>query len=381
MNGGIDRGVLHGIPLGIKDNIMTADMPTTMGSARYKDYFPENDADCVERLKQAGAIIIGKTTTHEFAYGPTGDCAFQGATVNPWDLSRMPGGSSCGSAVAVAAGMIPAALGTDTGGSVRIPAAMNGVVGFKPSIDRVKTTGVFPLSSTLDHVGILANNARDVSLVFNALISSGSDRNRDSQNIGMLHCGWVNPYCFSQCNPAIVKRIKNTITNRQNINLVHADEVSELSALMKLSFSDIQRSEAFEIHHEHVKNTPEAYQPETLERLLLSQDVKGWEYVRAKKVRHQLQSKLNGIFKKYDVLVMPTVPIYAPRLYERELSIEGREIKVRDALLSLTSPWNLLGFPAISVPCGSENGMPVGIQLIANYGKDEHLLKIARQLF
>ncbi|HHX4812406.1 TPA: amidase [Yersinia enterocolitica] len=378
---GIDRGMLQGIPLGIKDNIMTADMPTTMGSAHYKDYFPENDAECVERLKQAGMIIVGKTTTHEFAYGPTGDCALQGATVNPWDLSRMPGGSSSGSAVAVAAGIIPAALGTDTGGSIRIPAAMNGVVGFKPTMDRISTAGVFPLSSTLDHVGILANNVRDVSLIFNSLSLSFPDMNRESQNIGDLNCGWVNPYCFSQCNPVIVNSIKTEIKNKQKINLVNAFEVDELSELMRVSFGDIQRSEAYEIHEYRVKNNPKAYQQETLERLLLSQHVKGWEYVRAKKGQHQLQIKLNKIFRKYDVLVMPTVPIYAPKLYERELSIEGGRIKVRDALLSLTSPWNLLGFPSVSIPCGLENGLPIGVQIVADHGRDDYLLKVAGQLF
>lgn len=374
LRAGHDRGILHGIPLGIKDNILTKDMPTTMGSVHYQNYYPENDADCVKRLKEAGAIIVGKTTTHEFAYGPTGDCSLQGATYNPWDISRIPGGSSCGSAVAVAVGAIPVALGTDTGGSIRIPAAINGIVGFKPSFETISTKGVFPLSSTLDHVGILANNAIDISVLLSIL----SDKYNDAiKGTDIIKGGWVNPYCFGQCNPAIVSQIRNKLNNNENLTLRNTNEVNEVAELMRLSFSDIQRSEAYEIHEGKIENHPERYQKETLTRLLRSQNVKGWEYVRAMKNRDKLRYIFNDIFKEYDVLMMPTLPIYAPKLYERELNIDGKKINIRDSLLSLTSPWNLLGLPAISIPYGVVNNMPVGLQIIAKEGEDYNLLKIA----
>ncbi|MCY1297190.1 Glutamyl-tRNA(Gln) amidotransferase subunit A [compost metagenome] len=378
---GLDRGPLHGIPLAVKDNIFTAQMPTTMGSAHFKGYVPEQDAQCVERLKAAGAVILGKTTTHEFAFGPTGDCASQGPTLNPWDTSRMAGGSSCGSAVAVATGMVPIAIGTDTGGSVRIPAALTGVVGFKPSVGRISTEGVFPLSTTLDHVGVLANSAEDIALVLREISSETSPLDQDfCIDRNGLKIGWVPPQSFSGIDPRVLDCVHQKVDNLFGGKTSEASEISLLAGELRRVFGWIQRSEAFDVHSERVLCHPELYQEEVLERLLAAQGVKGWEYVRATRTRKELQSSINQVFRDFEFLVMPTVPILPPKIYERSVDVGSGNVHVRDALLSLTSPWNLLGLPAISIPCGVVDGLPVGLQLIAAPERDEFLLAVASKL-
>ena len=379
---GIDRGPLHGIPVAVKDNIFTARIPTTMGSAHYKGYIPDNDAECVQRLKSAGAVILGKTTTHEFAFGPTGDCAAQGPTLNPWDTSRMAGGSSCGSAVAVASGIVPIAIGTDTGGSIRIPAALTGVVGFKPSIGRISTEGVFPLSKTLDHVGILANSVEDVALVLREISSEKKTSDSDVRvEPEELKLGWVSPETFTLTDPVVIDSVFQCADALSGGKISGASDVVKLAGELRRAFGLIQKSEAYEVHSERVLYHPELYQIEVLERLLAAQSVKGWEYVQAMHIRQSLQQSMLKIFQEFDLLVMPTVPILAPKLYKRALEISGSSVHVRDALLSLTSPWNLLGLPAISIPCGLVEGLPIGLQLIAPLGKDDYLLEIANKFF
>lgn len=378
---GVDRGPLHGIPVAVKDNILTAQMPTTMGSAQFKDYVPEQDAACVVRLKAAGAVIVGKTTTHEFAFGPTGDCATQGPTLNPWDTARMAGGSSCGSAVAVACGIVPIAIGTDTGGSVRIPAALTGVVGFKPSVGRISMEGVFPLSETLDHVGILANSAEDIALVLREISSETTQLDQDfCTDRNGLKIGWIAPQSFSEGDPRVLDCVFDKVTSLFGGKVAEASEVSQLAGNLRRAFGWIQRSEAFEIHSERVLYHPELYQKEVLERLQTAQDVKGWEYVRAMRIRQEMQTSMKEVFRNFEFLIMPTVPILPPKIYERSVDVGSGSIHVRDALLSLTSPWNLLGLPAISVPCGFEDGLPVGLQIIAAPGRDEFLLEVANGL-
>ncbi|WP_095077250.1 amidase [Pseudomonas sp. Irchel s3h17] len=378
---GIDRGPLHGIPVAVKDNIFTAQIPTTMGSAHYKGYVPDHDAKCVERLKSAGAVILGKTTTHEFAFGPTGDCAIQGPTLNPWDTSRMAGGSSCGSAVAVACGIVPIAIGTDTGGSVRIPAALTGVIGFKPSIGRISTEGVFPLSETLDHVGILANSAEDIALVLREISPEAKPLDSDICVVPeKFKLGWVSPENFNQTDPLVLDSVFQSAVALSGGNISIVSDISQLAGKFRQAFGLIQKSEAFEIHSERVLYHPELYQEEVLERLLAAQSVKGWEYVQAMHIRQELQQSILNIFKEFELLVMPTVPIRAPKLYQRSLDVGGSNVHVRDALLSLTSPWNLLGLPAISIPCGLVDGLPTGLQLVAAPGKDEFLIAVAAKL-
>ncbi len=374
---GGDLGILHGVPVGIKDNIMTAGMPTTMGSAHFRDFVPKQDAACVAALKKAGAVILAKTTTHEFAYGPTGDCSLQGATRNPWDNSKMAGGSSCGSAAAVAAGIVPVALGTDTGGSVRIPAALTGAVGFKPSYGAISTEGVFPLSRTLDHVGIIAGCPADVASVYAVLVPGDASSSAD---LAGLRLRWVPPAAFGPQDPQAVGMIEAWLCDVCGLKLPVATEVAPWASEMQLILGQIQKSEAYEVHAERVAGLPERFQPEVLQRLIASREVRGWEYVRALARRETLSRRFTRLFESCDLLLMPTVPVCAPALHARTLYLEGHTCGIRDILLSLTSVWNLLGLPAITIPCGLLRGLPLGCQLIAAKGKDRLLINAARQL-
>lgn len=375
---GNDLGILHGIPIGIKDNIMTAGMPTTMGSAHFRDWIPERDASCVAALKRAGGVIIAKTTTHEFAYGPTGDCSLQGSTHNPWDRSKMTGGSSCGSAAAVAAGILPVALGTDTGGSVRIPAALTGVVGFKPSYGTLSTEGVFPLSRSLDHVGIITGNPADAAAVY-AVLAPVAERQCRVELAG-LNLRWVPPEPFGSQDPQVIAAVKAWLHMACGRELPAAEEVAGWSTELHQILGQIQKSEAYEIHAERVACHPELFQPEVLQRLRASREVRGWEYVRALECREMQSRRFAQVFETCDLLLMPTVAIRTPNLYDRTFYLDGRVCEVRDTLLSLTSIWNLLGLPAVSIPCGLWEGLPLGCQLIAAQGQDRMLMDAAQQL-
>lgn len=362
---GIDLGPLHGIPVGIKDNILTADMPTTMGSAHFLGYQSDKDAVCVDTLRQAGAIILAKTATHEFAYGPTGDCAIQGATGNAWDSSRMAGGSSCGSAVAVASGMLPIALGTDTGGSVRIPAALNGITGFKPGYGHLSMAGVFPLSKTLDHLGVLARNVADAATVVSVLAGMKAGTPASQVVSSRPRIGWIPAQYFGAADADIIQVVEGALTQALGVSPAIAAQVQEHVEDLHMALGRIQKSEAFEVHAERVAEQPEKFQAQVLERLLLSRDVRGWEYVRGLHTRTCLQQSFAALFEHFDFLCMPTIAVRTPKLHERQIQVEGENVVVREALLSLTSPWNLLGLPAVSLPCGMLDGLPVGLQIIA----------------
>jgi aspartyl-tRNA(Asn)/glutamyl-tRNA(Gln) amidotransferase subunit A len=377
---GVDRGAMQGIPVGVKDNIDTSGLVTTIGSAHFKTHVPKDDAECVRLLKEAGAIVIGKTLTHEFAYGPTADRALQGAAKNPWDASRMAGGSSGGSAVAVASGMVPLALGTDTGGSVRIPAALCGLVGFKPSYAAISAEGVFPLSTTLDHVGILARSAEDAAALFPLLRDPTQQARHKKARTSTLLTGWIPTGAFGPSDVAVVAEVRQFSEALFGQAMRDVAQVASLAEAFAAAIATIQSAEAYEVHAERVAAHPELFDPEVLERLQGAATVKGWEYVRALKQRKQLQATLAVFFERFDLLAMPTVGIVAPPLQDRVVALEGQEMPVTRTLLSMTRAWNVVGLPAITIPAGEVNGMPVGLQLIAPMGWDAWLLDVAATL-
>lgn len=371
---GLVRGPLHGIPVAIKDNVDTGDMPTTMGAAHFLGHRPEADAECVALLRAAGAIVIGKTLTHEFAYGPTGDRSVQGASRNPWRTSQITGGSSAGSAAAVAAGMVPVALGTDTGGSVRVPSALCGLVGFKPTHGRVSARGLFPLAPSIEDVGVLANHVEDAQVFMQALtggaISLGADPGPAAPRMM-----WV-PNAPFAIDDAAVTACARAAAERFGGVLQDGAEVTGHARALQAALGAVQRSEAYEVHAERVEQEPGKYDPEVLERLRASRPVQGWEYVRALKTRARLREVFAGIFERVDVLALPAVAITAPALQQRSVAGPG-SAGVRETLLGLTNPWNLLGLPAIALPAGWVDGLPVGLQLVAAEGADERLLALA----
>ncbi|MEV4100347.1 amidase [Nonomuraea sp. NPDC049649] len=364
--GGTDRGPLHGLPVGVKDMVMVAGQPATMGSRHFDGYVPDTDAVCVARLREAGAVMIGKTTTHEFAYGPTGDQSAAGPSRNPYDPERMSGGSSGGSGAAVAAGLVPLAVGTDTGGSVRIPAALCGVAGFKPAYGAIPADGVFPLSPSLDHVGVLARTAEECFLSYGLL--SGRDV---PESEAAPRVAWLDPTDLYACDPEVLRVAAEAAGTTEKV--VFPPGVADA---FRAVYATIGMTEAADVHADRVAEAPELFGAEVLDRLRNSMEVPAWKYRRAVAEREWLAEAAKELFAGHDVLALPTVPLTAPPLFQREAVLDGRQIGVRAALLAFTCPWNVVGFPALSVPAGSVGGLPVGLQLVCRPG-DEHLLAAA----
>lgn len=375
---GLDLGPLHGIPVAVKDNIDTFDYITTYGSAHFEGFQPDRDALCVQRVREAGAVIIGKTLTHEFAYGPTGDRSLQGAARNPWDARCITGGSSAGSAAAVASGMVPLALGTDTGGSIRIPSALCGTVGFKPSFACVPVDGVFPLSSSLDHVGPIANHVEDARLLFEVLAGRAGTPATHPQP---LRVGWMTCPSFGPVDADVHQQVYGAAQQLFGDALQETDELHHLAAGMKDTLLILQRAEAFEVHAERMRDAPHKFEQEVRERLEVSEEVRGWQYIRAQASQARYKAAMARLFEQYDLLVSPSVPITATEVNAREVRVGEQDIDVRAAVLSYTSAWNLTGLPALSLPVGHVRGMPVGLQLIGAAGADDRLLQVMSRLF
>ena len=375
---GLDLGPLHGMPVAVKDNIDTFDYITTYGSAHFEGFQPDRDALCVHRVREAGAVIIGKTLTHEFAYGPTGDRSLQGAARNPWDARCITGGSSAGSAAAVASGMVPLALGTDTGGSIRIPSALCGTVGFKPSFACVPVDGVFPLSSSLDHVGPIANHVEDARLLFEVLAGRAGTPATHPQP---LRVGWMTCPSFGPVDADVHQQVYGAAQQLFGDALQETDELHHLAAGMKDTLLTLQRAEAFEVHAERMRDAPHKFEQEVRERLEVSEEVRGWQYIRAQASQAQYKAAMARLFEHYDLLVSTSVPITATEVNAREVRVGEQDIDVRAAVLSYTSAWNLTGLPALSLPVGHVRGMPVGLQVIGAAGADDRLLQVMSRLF
>lgn len=384
------KGPLHGIPIGLKDLIFTKNGRTTMGAKIYKDFVPDYDAAVVEKLRKAGAIIIGKLNTHQFAYGPTGDRSHFGEARNPYDLSRITGGSSSGSGAAVSSALCYAALGTDTGGSIRIPSAICGIIGMKPTFGRVSKYGVYPLSWTLDHVGPMTRTVTDNGILLNVL--SGYDE-RDPYSIKTEEedftrlighsirgsvIGVPSSYYFENLEPEIETKIREAMEIFRGlgaeIQFVDIPQIKKISLAQQITIS----SEAYAVHKDTLKNFPEQYDPEVKERLLAGESIKAHEYVEAQQLKNIAKREFLNVLDQVDVILTPTVPILPPKIGQREVVIQGRSEHVRSALLRLTSPTNFNGFPSISVPCGhSASGLPVGFQLIGRPFDEANLYRFA----
>ena len=368
-------GPLSGWAVAVKDLIDVAGLPTRCGSAVLADAAPaQHDADVVARLRAAGAVVVAKTHTHEFAYGPTGDVAAEGPCRNPHDPQRITGGSSCGSAAAVAAGLVPLAVGTDTGCSTRTPAALCGVVGLKPAPGALPTTGVFPLSETLDEMGLLGADINTVAVAFSALTGhridpavplEGTVVGRPTGSYWRVHDPEIS---------AAVQRAAAALGAAGAIlRDVELPGIEEFAA----TYYVIVGAETYATHARWLAQRPGDYQPATAARLQAAARHTAADYIRAQRTRRRLATRLTSRLKAggVDLLLLPTTPLRAtPIGAEQVHASDGTQVAVWPALLSLTLPFNLLGWPAVSVPAPGVTGLPVGIQVTAVQGGEQAIL-------
>lgn len=390
-------GALNGVPVAVKDLIDVAGVPTRCGSAVLAQAAPaREDAAVVARLRAAGAVVVAKTHTHEFGYGPTGDVAVEGPCRNPHDPQRITGGSSSGSAAAVAAGLVPLAVGTDTGGSARIPAALCGVVGLKPALGALPTTGVFPLSETLDHIGLLGTDVGTVAAALSAL--SGCWIDPSAPITGTVVGRPTDPY-WRVHDPEIaaaVDRAADALSAAGAVlREVRLPGIDELAATYRV----IVGVEAYTIHRRWLAQRPEDYQPATSARLQAAAGYTPADYLSAQRTRRRLTAELTAqlLAEGIDVLLLASTPLRATPIGARQVNApknttentpdsttestpDGTRVEILPALLSLTLPFNLLGWPAMSVPAPGVSGLPIGIQVAAVRGGEQAALAVGARI-
>lgn len=370
------RGPLHGIPLGIKDIIYTSGVRTTMGSAFFADYIPTYSSAVVERLEDAGAIIMGKLNTHEFAYGPTGDRSYSGPARNPHDTTKITGGSSGGAGAAVSAGLCYGAVGTDTGGSVRIPSALCGVVGMKPTYGRVSLYGVFPLAWSLDHAGPLTRTVEDNALLLNAL--AGHDRRdpvsavRDSEDftrdlakgVSGSTVGIPGSFYFDGLSEEVKLVVEQAIETLRELGAkIRTVEMTDLEQYLQAQRLMLA-SEAYAVHQERFEQDPENFEEDVRERLAASACTRVHEYVRARRLQVMAAKEFDRALERAEILLTPTVPTTAPPIWQREIDICGSRELARSAVTRYTGLTNLTGHPSLSLPCSFGYALPSGLQII-----------------
>jgi aspartyl-tRNA(Asn)/glutamyl-tRNA(Gln) amidotransferase subunit A len=368
------RGPVHGIPIGLKDLIDTAGVRTTAGSAIFRDRVPVEDADVVKKLKAAGAVLIGKQNLHEFAYGGSSLISHFGPVRNPVNPEFIAGGSSGGSAAAVATGMCFAAIGTDTAGSIREPAALCGVVGLKPTYGLVSTRGIIPLSTSLDHAGPITRTVEDAAIVLDVIAEKPANyAGTVSLGIRNFTLGIPRKYFFENVDRQILSAAEQAIEQLTALGCT----VRELDLPINEDRTAFL-AESHAYHRDKVASSPELYDPETLRRVRAGGEITEAEYRSAllelQKTRHEITEKIREV----DVLLTPTTPIPAPRISDLTEDI-SRLRPAEIVLLRNTRPINVWGLPAISVPCGfTSEGLPIGLQIAASPGGEDKVLRLAR---
>jgi aspartyl-tRNA(Asn)/glutamyl-tRNA(Gln) amidotransferase subunit A len=385
IQGGHWRGPLHGIPIGLKDLIDTAGVGTTAASSVFKDRIPAEDAEVVRRLKVAGAVLIGKQNLHEFAYGGSSMISCFGEVHNPWDTACIAGGSSGGSAASVACGLGFGAIGTDTAGSIRLPAACCGVVGLKPSYGRVSARGVIPLSWSLDHVGPITSSVADAAIMlqviagYDPLDATSADQQLSdflSRTLAdgpkSLRVGVPRDFFFTDLDSEIAAAVERALAVLKSLT----GNLREVSIAVDVD-RKVQSAESFAYHADSVARTPELYQPETLRRIRSGADVSAAAYIHERRKLDEIRRSISTLFREVDLLVTPTTPIPPARISELKQSPELlRPTEI--TMLRNTRPVNVWGLPAISVPCGfTSAGLPIGLQIIGPHWREDLVLQLA----
>jgi aspartyl-tRNA(Asn)/glutamyl-tRNA(Gln) amidotransferase subunit A len=384
---------LLGIPITIKDNIWTRGIRSTAGSKILRDFVPPEDSTVARKLSRAGAILIGKTNLNEFAYGITGDNAHYGPVHNPWALDRISGGSSAGSAVAIAAGLCAASIGTDTGGSIRVPSAFCGTVGLKPTFGRVSVFGTMPLSPSLDHIGPLARSVADAAILLgliagrDPLDTTSSPRPVEDfrgalggKPLRKFRLGRPREHYWEKLDPEVRRATEAAVRDMEKrgavvreVSLPHLKESLDAA-------TEISLAEALHVHEAagYFPARAAEYGEEVRQRLDSGAKVPAHRFLAGFDVRKRLLAEFDAAFQDADAIVAPTVPVPAPLIGAESVQIDGEQFAVRPAIVGHCRPANFTGLPAISVPCGfTRDGLPVGLQLIGRAFDEAMLLRIA----
>ena len=371
------RGPLHGVPVSIKDLIDVAGVPTTAAS-RVTGHSPAAaDAPVVARLRAGGAILIGKCNLHEFAFGTTGEDSSFGPTRHPLDPDRSPGGSSSGSAVSVATGMAFASLGTDTGGSIRIPAAACGLVGLKPTFGDVSCDGVVPLAPSLDHVGPLTRCVRDARVLYHAIRDGQGGQSAPTTGT-TRKLGCPRPYFLDRLDDDVRVGFERALTRLTDADWTVEDAPVQHAPDAATIYLHLVLAEAAAVHAITLERQPHDYIPNVRLRLELGRYVLAEDYVRAQQGRAVLARAVDAALAEHDALVLPGLAIPAPPLGAAEVDVGGVAESVRSITLRLTQPFSTTGHPAVSIPCGrTKGGLPCGLQLVGHRHRTDNLLDVA----
>jgi aspartyl-tRNA(Asn)/glutamyl-tRNA(Gln) amidotransferase subunit A len=367
------RGPLHGIPIGLKDLIDTAGVRTTAASGVFRDRVPSEDADVVKKLKAAGAVFVGKQNLQEFAYGSSSLISHFGPVRNPVNPEFIAGGSSSGSAAAVASGMCYAAIGTDTAGSIREPASICGVVGLKPSYGLASTRGIIPLSQSLDHAGPIARSVEDAAIVLNAIAENREKYLRDIKS-GIQDCvlGTPRKYFYEDLDPEIARAVERAVLSLAK----DTKAVLEVECQIEQDRT-VFNAESSAYHRDKMASSAELYDTETLRRLKSGEGVSDSQYQNALSHLREIRQKIGEMFRDVDLLITPTMPVLTPRISDLAKDIPNlRQTEI--LLLRNTRPVNAWGLPAISIHCGTDSrGLPIGLQIIGPPNGERKVLRAA----
>ena len=372
-----EAGALLGVPIAVKDLFATRALATTAGSRILRDWVPSTDAGVVASLRAAGAIIFGKTNLHEFAYGVTTANPWWGVARNPHDPRRSPGGSSGGSAIAVVAGLCAAALGSDTGGSIRIPASLCGCVGLKPTFGAIPLSGAFPLGWSLDHAGPLARTVGDAGLLFDVLADREAGPRRRASTRG-IRVGVLRGPILDNVQPRVSGQVETTAAALRRRGLrVREVRIPEMEWTIATQLVTL-RAEASAVHAHWIRTRPRDYGADVRTRLQLGALVGGADYVLAQRMRARIRQAMSRVFRDVDLVLLPTTPITAPVIGDRTVRWRSGKEPIDGALVRLTAPFNLTGLPALSVPCGTAAGLPVGLQVVGQWNDEARVLAVGQ---
>ena len=383
------RGPLHGIPMGIKDNIYFEESVTTMGSKIHQNFAPSYDATVVKKLRKSGVIFTGKLNLHEYAWGATNNNPHFGACHNPWDLNRITGGSSGGSGAAVSSHLSIASLGTDTGGSIRIPSSFCGIVGLKPTHGLVSNYGSFPLAWSLDHIGPMTKTVKDSAYLLESISGSDSKDPRNSTHeskkyanlfngdIKGMRIGVNENYFFNNVDKPVESLVRKALLDLEKEGAILVDV--DISYMEYAEFADLATImvEPSTIHYNNIRKRPNDFGEDVRTSLRVGELYSASDYLQAQQIRENLKNEYSKLFKNVDVLITPTLPFLPPKIGEETAIINGKQVFYPYEIIRFTGPFNLTGLPALSIPCGFADELPVGMQIVGPAYHEEVIYNVA----